>query len=62
MGTITHIYLAINTIDNWHCLTQQGDLYSEVVKDTHIPRDAIKPTFQSFFSIKNETSYIYGGK
>ncbi|MBR5770438.1 MAG: hypothetical protein IKY20_02590, partial [Alistipes sp.] len=62
MGTNTHIYLAINTIDNWHYLTQQGDLYSEVVKDTPIPRDAIKPTFQSFFSIKNETSYIYGGK
>jgi hypothetical protein len=49
-------------LESWHYLTQQGDLYSEVVKDTHIPRDAIKPTFQSFFSIKNETSYIYGGK
>ena len=62
MGTNTHIYLTINIIDNWHYLTQQGDLYSEVVKGTNIPRDAIKPTFQSFFSIKNETSYIYGGK
>ena len=49
-------------LESWHYLTQQGDLYSEVVKDTHIPRDAIKPTFQSFFSIKNKTSYIYGGK
>ena len=49
-------------LESWHYLTQQGDLYSEVVKDTPIPRDAIKPTFQSFFSIKNETSYIYGGK
>ena len=49
-------------LESWMYLTQQGDLYSEVVKDTNIPRDAIKPTFQSFFSIKNETSYIYGGK
>ena len=49
-------------LEGWHYLTQQGDLYSEVVKGTNIPRDAIKPTFQSFFSIKNETSYIYGGK
>ena len=49
-------------LESWIYLTQQGDLYSEVVKDTPIPRDAIKPTFQSFFSIKNETSYIYGGK
>ncbi|MBR5770446.1 MAG: hypothetical protein IKY20_02630 [Alistipes sp.] len=49
-------------LEGWLYLTQQGDLYSEVVKDTPIPRDAIKPTFQSFFSIKNETSYIYGGK
>ena len=49
-------------LECWMYLTQQGDLYSEVVKDTPIPRDAIKPTFQSFFSIKNETSYIYGGK
>ena len=49
-------------LEDWMYLTQQGDLYSEVVKDTPIPRDAIKPTFQSFFSIKNETSYIYGGK
>lgn len=49
-------------LESWMYLTQQGDLYSEVVKDTPIPRDAIKPTFQSFFSIKNETSYIYGGK
>ena len=49
-------------LESWHYLTQQGDLYSEVVKGTNIPRDAIKPTFQSFFSIKNETSYIYGGK
>lgn len=49
-------------LDSWHYLTQQGDLYSEVVKNTPIPRDAIKPTFQSFFSIKNEASYIYGGK
>lgn len=48
-------------LDNWITLTQQGDLYSEVVKDKEIPRDAIKPTFQSFFSIKNEKSYIYGG-
>ncbi|MBR5551435.1 MAG: hypothetical protein IKV83_05910, partial [Muribaculaceae bacterium] len=42
-------------LEGWLYLTQQGDLYSEVVKDTPIPRDAIKPTFQSFFSIKNET-------
>ena len=49
-------------LESWHYLTQQGDLYSEVVKDTNIPRDAIKPTFQSFFSIKNETAYLYGGK
>ena len=49
-------------LESWHYLTQQGDLYSEVVKGSNIPRDAIKPTFQSFFSIKNETSYIYGGK
>ena len=49
-------------LEGWIYLTQQGDLYSEVVKDTPMPRDAIKPTFQSFFSIKNETSYIYGGK
>ena len=49
-------------LEGWIYLTQQGDLYSEVVKGTNIPRDAIKPTFQSFFSIKNETSYIYGGK
>lgn len=49
-------------LESWMYLTQQGDLYSEVVKNTSIPRDAIKPTFQSFFSIKNETSYIYGGK
>lgn len=48
-------------LNNWITLTQQGDLYSEVVKDKEIPRDAIKPTFQSFFSIKNEKSYIYGG-
>lgn len=48
-------------LESWMYLTQQGDLYSEVVKDTNIPRDAIKPTFQSFFSIKNENAYIYGG-
>ena len=49
-------------LESWMYLTQQGDLYSEVVKDTNMPRDAIKPTFQSFFSIKNENAYIYGGK
>ena len=43
-------------------MTQQGDLYSKVVENTNMPRDAIKPTFQSFFSIKNENSYIYGGQ
>ena len=48
-------------LESWMYLTQQGDLYGEVVKDTNIPRDAIKPTFQSFFSIKNENAYIYGG-
>ena len=48
-------------LDGWAYLTQQGDLYSKVVENTNIPRDAIKPTFQSFFSIKNENSYIYGG-
>lgn len=48
-------------LESWMYLTQQGDLYSEVVKNTNIPRDAIKPTFQSFFSIKNENAYIYGG-
>ena len=32
-------------LESWIYLTQQGDLYSEVVKDTPIPRDAIKPTF-----------------
>ena len=49
-------------LESWMYLTQQGDLYSEVVDGTNIPRDAIKPTFQSFFSIKNENAYIYGGK
>ena len=49
-------------MEDWVYLTQQGDLYSEVVKNTNIPRNAIKSTFQSFFSIKNENSYIYGGK
>ena len=48
-------------LESWMYLTQQGDLYGKVVKDTNIPRDAIKPTFQSFFSIKNENAYIYGG-
>ena len=48
-------------LEDWTYLTQQGDLYSKVVENTNIPRDAIKPTFQSFFSIKNENSYIYGG-
>lgn len=48
-------------LESWMYLTQQGDLYSEVVDGTNIPRDAIKPTFQSFFSIKNENAYIYGG-
>ena len=48
-------------LESWIYLTQQGDLYSEVVDGTNIPRDAIKPTFQSFFSIKNENAYIYGG-
>ena len=49
-------------LEGWAYLTQQGDLYSKVVENTNIPRDAIKPTFQSFFSIKNENSYIYGGQ
>lgn len=49
-------------LENWVYLTQQGDLYSEVVKNANIPRNAIKSTFQSFFSIKNENSYIYGGQ
>ena len=49
-------------MEDWVYLTQQGDLYSEVVKNTNIPRNAIKSTFQSFFSIKNENSYIYGGR
>lgn len=49
-------------LEDWVYLTQQGDLYSEVVKNTNIPRNAIKSTFQSFFSIKNENSYIYGGR
>lgn len=49
-------------LESWMYLTQQGDLYSEVVDGTNIPKDAIKPTFQSFFSIKNENAYIYGGK
>ena len=49
-------------LEGWVYLTQQGDLYSKVVENTNIPRDAIKPTFQSFFSIKNENSYIYGGQ
>ena len=47
---------------DWKYLTQQGDLYSKVVDGTNIPRDAIKSTFQSFFSIKNEKSYLYGGQ
>lgn len=49
-------------LEVWVYLTQQGDLYSEVVKNANIPRNAIKSTFQSFFSIKNENSYIYGGQ
>ena len=49
-------------LEDWIYLTQQGDLYSKVVEGTNIPRNAIKSTFQSFFSIKNENSYIYGGR
>ena len=39
--------------------TQTKDLYSEVVCNTKFTRDEIKPLFQPFFSIRNETSFIY---
>ena len=41
--------------------TQKGDLYADAVKGTGITRDAIKPVFQSFYSIKNENQYLYEG-
>ena len=42
-------------------LTQTKDLYGEVVKGTEISRDTIKPVFQSFYSIKDESQYLYAG-
>lgn len=46
----------------WKKLTQNGDLYGEVARFGSTTRDLIKPTFQPFFSIKNERSFIYAGK
>lgn len=42
-------------------LTQQGDLYSEIVKGTSYTRNEIKQEMQPFLSIKNEGQFIYGG-
>lgn len=42
--------------------TQTKDLYGETVKETGISRDAIKPVFQSFYSIKDENQYLYAGR
>lgn len=42
-------------------LTQTEDLYADVVKGTDISRDAVKPIFQSFYSIRNEEQYLYAG-
>lgn len=48
-------------IVEWKHLTQYKDLYKEVAQYGGVSREAIKPTFQSFFSIKNEKQYIYAG-
>ena len=50
-----------NEMMRWNELTQHGDLYKEAVAGTTVTRAQIKPTFQSFFSLKNEQSYIHGG-
>ena len=50
-----------NEMMRWKELTQHGDLYKEAVAGTTVTRAQIKPTFQSFFSLKNEQSYIHGG-
>lgn len=40
-------------------LTQQGDLYQTVASYSSFSRNEIKPTFQPFFSIKNEKSFLF---
>ena len=40
----------------------QCRLSGEVVAGTGISRDAIKPVFQSFYSIKDESQYLYAGR
>ena len=42
-------------------LTQQGDLYSEIVKGTNYNRNEVKQEMQPFLSIKSEGQFIYGG-
>ena len=49
-------------MERFVALTQTNDLYGEVVADTGISRDTIKPVFQSFYSIKDESQYLYAGR
>lgn len=49
-------------MERFIALTQTKDLYGEVVAGTGISRDAIKPVFQSFYSIKDESQYLYAGR
>ena len=49
-------------MERFVALTQTKDLYGEVVAGTGIGRDTIKPVFQSFYSIKDESQYLYAGR
>ena len=54
-----HIKISDSELNLFRYVTQQRDLYSDVVYNTQFSRNEIKPTFQSFFSIKNEKMYLY---
>lgn len=53
------IKISSSELNLFKYVTQQRDLYSDVVYNTRFSRDEIKPTFQTFFSIKNEKMYLY---
>ena len=54
-----NISVSQNEINRFKQITQYSDLYSEAVKNTSFTREEIKPTFQAFFSIKNEKMFLY---
>jgi hypothetical protein len=54
-----HISIPEAEMRDFKQLTQAGDLYQDVAKNTAFSRNELKPVFQPFFSIKSEKSFLY---